>query len=206
MAFYTDEQQIWKCQKHPSKRRTTTTGICPTCLRERLLKLCPECSNTRPCSCYPQHSISTSSSSSSSIATEQATRVSTLIENEPPFRRSRSLLAVPLRSKSKKELVEVDKKNTPSVSWNKINFWSIFKTSKTRKYDLHDDESNKGSVSGGGMEDYSRMMRSRSVAVGAGDSFTTKRRGWHLPGPMKAFRHSKTSKLQVHDRSPVHRG
>ncbi|KAK9069013.1 hypothetical protein SSX86_013129 [Deinandra increscens subsp. villosa] len=36
-----------------------------------------------------------------------------------------------------------------------------------------------------------RTMRSRSVAVAAGDSFSpapAKRRGWHLPSPMKAFR------------------
>ncbi|KAI3812714.1 hypothetical protein L1987_17426 [Smallanthus sonchifolius] len=234
MAFYADEEDVWKCPKHPLKRRRT--GICPTCLRERLITLCPECASTRPCSCgpAPTDSTSTSSSSSSSFSVFQFSRggsrrdgfppsaaagvvgrVSNLIDSEPAFRKSRSLAIPFLRSRSKyagggfdREFVKEDNKPLPRVSRSKINFWSVFKISKTKKCDLHDDESNKSDISGA-TEDYSRMMRSRSVAVGAGDRFspaTTKRRGWYFPSPMKAFRQSRTSKLQTHERSSMHRG
>ncbi|KAL8201080.1 hypothetical protein R6Q57_012419 [Mikania cordata] len=234
MALYADEEEVWKCPKHPIKRRRT--GICPTCLRERLVTLCPECANARPCSCCPPDSTSTSSSSSSSFslfqysragsrrrdgfipsyaAAGEVGRVLTLIESEPAFRKSRSLSIPFLRSKSKhagggfdREFVEVDQKPLPRVSRSKINFWSVFKMSKSKRCDLHDDESNKSDISGA-TGDYSTMMRSRSVAVGAGDRFspaTAKRRGWYFPSPMKVFRQSKTSKLQIHERSPMHRG
>ncbi|KAI3494812.1 hypothetical protein L1887_40424 [Cichorium endivia] len=238
MAFYLDEDEVWKCPKHPSKRRRS--GICPTCLRERLVTLCPECANTRPCACCPAPTDSTSSSSSSSSSfsifqfsrggslrdgfmpsagTGEVGRVSNLIDSEPAFRKSRSLAIPFLRSRSKyvggrfdQQFVEEDKKPMPRVSRSKINFWSVFKVNKTKKCDVHggglDDESNKSDISVA-TEDYSRMARSRSVAVGAGHGFSpvaAKRRGWYFPSPMKAFRQSKTSKVQVHERSPMHRG
>ncbi|XP_076883666.1 uncharacterized protein LOC143532514 [Bidens hawaiensis] len=197
MAFYVDEEQVWKCPNHPSKRRRT--GICPTCLRDRLVTLCPECATTRPCPCLPSDTTSTSSSSSSSFSlfpysragslrdgfppSAEVCRMSNLIENEPAFRKSRSLSIPFLRSKSKhsfsghgngdREFIET--KQMPRVSRSKISFWSVFKLSKTRKCDLHDNESSPASV---------------------------KRRGWYIPSPMKAFRLSK----QIHQRSPMHRG
>lgn len=229
MAFYVDEEDIWKCSKHPFKRRRT--GICPTCLRDRLITLCPECASTRPCSCcHAADSTSTSSSSSSSFsvfhfsrggsrregfftsatAAGEVGRVSSLLESEPAFRRSRSLAIPFLRSRSKhvgfdRDFVDVNTKPLPKVSRSKINFWSVFKLGKTKKCDLHDDESNKSDVSGG----FSRMLGSRPVAIGAGDGFspaTVKRRGWYFPSPMKVFRQTKTSKLQKHERSPMGRG
>ncbi|XP_024995447.1 uncharacterized protein LOC112528657 [Cynara cardunculus var. scolymus] len=238
MAFYLDEEEVWKCPNHPSKRRRT--GICPTCLRERLVTLCPECANTRPCACCPAPIDSTSSSSSSSssfsrfqfsrggslrdgflssAAAGEVGRVSNLIESEPAFRKSRSLAIPFLRSRSKyagadrdRQFVKEDKKPLPRVSRSKINFWSVFRVSKTKKCDVHGDgleeDSNKSDISAA-TDDYSRMMRSRSVAVGAGESFSSvaaKRRGWYFPSPMKAFRQSKTSKVQLHERSPMHRG
>lgn len=238
MAFYLDEEQVWKCPNHPSKRRRS--GICPTCLRERLVTLCPECANTRPCACCPAPIDSTSSSSSSSssfsrfqssrggslrdgflssAAAGEVGRVSNLIESEPAFRKSRSLAIPFLRSRSRyavggcdRQLVEDDKNPLPRVSRSKINFWSVFRVSKTKKCDVHGDgleeDSNKSDISAA-TDDYSRMMRSRSVAVGAGDGFSpvaAKRRGWYFPSPMKAFRQSKTSKVQLHERSPMHRG
>ncbi|KAK1438433.1 hypothetical protein QVD17_04242 [Tagetes erecta] len=223
MAFYADEEDIWKCSKHPFKRRRT--GICPTCLRDRLITLCPECASTRPCSCChaPGESTSTSSSSSSSFSVfhfsrggsrregfftsataGEVGRVSNLIESEPAFRKSRSLAIPFLRSKSKHlDFVDVKTKPLPHVSRRKINFWSVFKVSKTKKCDLHDDESNKSEI----CEGYSRMLRSRSVAIGNGFSpAPVKRRGWYFPSPMKVFRQTKTSKIQQHERSPMGRG
>ncbi|KAK9076570.1 hypothetical protein SSX86_004904 [Deinandra increscens subsp. villosa] len=213
MAFFVDEEQVWKCPKHPSKRRST--GICPSCLRERLLTLCPECATNRPCSCNPLPPPSTSNSSSIFLfrfsgrrdgflppADTDGSGKSNITETEPAFRKSRSL-AAPIGDGYDREFVEVEKKRLTNVS---RNFWSVFKLSKTKKYDsnnLNDEESNKSP------EDYSRMMRSRSVAVAAGDGFSpapAKRRGWYLPSPMKAFRQTKTSKLQLHERSPMHRG
>uniref|UniRef100_A0A803LU12 Uncharacterized protein n=1 Tax=Chenopodium quinoa TaxID=63459 RepID=A0A803LU12_CHEQI len=40
MAFYAEEEEVWKCSLHPSKRRRT--GVCPSCLKERLSALCPD--------------------------------------------------------------------------------------------------------------------------------------------------------------------
>ncbi|KAL3497806.1 hypothetical protein ACH5RR_040538 [Cinchona calisaya] len=96
MAVYIDEE-VWKCPKHPSKR--SRNGICPTCLRDRLITLCPECANVRPCGCCPTTSSSSSSSSSSTSfsffssasSSRRGGRVSDLIDREPAFRRSRSV-------------------------------------------------------------------------------------------------------------------
>nr|XP_043607733.1 uncharacterized protein LOC122579601 [Erigeron canadensis] len=236
MALYMDEEQVWKCPKHPSKRRRS--GICPTCLRERLITLCPECANTRPCSCCRHDSSTLSSSSSSSNSSSsfsifqfsrggslrapdtgagETGRVSTLIESEPAFRKSRSLAVPFLRSRSKyvdndQEFINNNNKPPlilPPVSRKKINFWSVFKVSKNKKCDMHsDNDDHKSNTTQD--EDYSTMMmrRSRSVAVGGADrdsnfSPAVKRRGWYFPSPIKAFRQSK---LQLHQRSPMHRG
>ncbi|GKC58540.1 hypothetical protein Tco_1086138 [Tanacetum coccineum] len=216
MAFYVDEEDIWKCSKHPSKRRRNT-GICPTCLRDRLIELCPECANKRPCACDPHLTDSTSSSSSNSSSFHvfhfsragslrdvgEIGRVSNLIENElkePAFRKSRSLAIPFLRSRSRYGGNDREsEKRATQVSRSKIGFWSIF---RSKKCDLHgEDESNKSDVSGL-TEDYSRMMRSRSVAVSSSrgrDGFSpVKHKKWYFPSPMKAFRQSK--------RSPLHRG
>ncbi|KAL8520419.1 hypothetical protein ACS0TY_011079 [Phlomoides rotata] len=77
MTIYVEEEEVWKCPKHPSRRRRN--GVCPACLRDRLVSLCPDCGGIRPCPCP------SSSSSSSS-------------EGEPSFRRSRSL-AIPFLSR-----------------------------------------------------------------------------------------------------------
>ncbi|XP_076940739.1 uncharacterized protein LOC143610030 [Bidens hawaiensis] len=198
MACYVDEDQVWKCPNHPSSKRRRT-GICPSCLRDRLITLCPECANTRPCACTPSDSTSTSSSSSSSFQYSRAGslrhaefgRMSNLIENEPAFRKSRSVSFPFLRSisKSKHAFSGGGDQSTlplPRVSRSKISFWSVFKLSKTKKCDLHYDESSNKS-------EYSSPA-------------SVKRRGWYIPSPMKAFMHSKTTKLHIHERSPMHRG
>ncbi|KAL5216125.1 hypothetical protein ABZP36_007526 [Zizania latifolia] len=70
-----------RCQKHPA---LSCSGVCPYCPRDRLLRLCPECARTHPCSC------ASSSSSASGIA---VARVYSLIERERRMGRSRSVAA-----------------------------------------------------------------------------------------------------------------
>ncbi|XP_030524614.1 uncharacterized protein LOC115736884 [Rhodamnia argentea] len=107
MAMYVDEEEVWKCPKHPTRRRRS--GICPKCLRERLDGLCPDCANLRPCSCCASTTSSSSSSSSSfsrffageSAGGASVGKVSNLIDSEPSFRRSRSVAVSFFRSRSK---------------------------------------------------------------------------------------------------------
>ncbi|VFQ97284.1 unnamed protein product [Cuscuta campestris] len=56
------KEEVWKCPKHPSKRRRN--GVCPVCLKDRLVILCPDCANVRPCSCAAAAATTSSSSSS----------------------------------------------------------------------------------------------------------------------------------------------
>ncbi|CAH1451285.1 unnamed protein product [Lactuca virosa] len=120
MALYVDEAEVWKCPKHPSRRRKS--GICPKCLRERLVTLCPECATALPCSSCPPPVDSSSSSSSSSnsfslfafsrggsrrdyappcTANADAVRLSNNLETEPSLRKSRSVAVPFLRSRSR---------------------------------------------------------------------------------------------------------
>ena len=219
MAFYVDEEEVWKCLKHPSKRRRS--GICPVCLRDKLAALCPDCAHARPCACCTTSSSSSSSSSFSRFSTAAAGgisgvgtvgRVSNLIESEPVFRRSRSLAIPFLRLKpeslSEKNDLAGNKSKTPS-------FWSMFRASnKSKRYEIedHQREGEKERITAG--EERRRMMtKSRSVAVtshsGIGDSKSlpsTKGKGWYFPSPMKVFRQSRVSKLVFQERSPLFRG
>ncbi|CAK9142780.1 unnamed protein product [Ilex paraguariensis] len=230
MALYIDEEEVWKCPKHPSKRRRS--GICPICLRERLGSLCPDCANVRPCACCPTSSSSSSSSSSFSLFSSRGGssnsgvgdvgKVSKLIDSEPSFRRSRSLAIPFLRSRSRfaGDFVSGEGKNSPPGSRNRASsFWSVFKANKSKRSEEEEDKENSEMKSSEVVIDneYERarmMMRSRSVAVpvtsgfGSGDfrsSSRTTGKGWHFPSPMKVFRHSKVSKV-VQERSPLYRG
>ncbi|XP_055821872.1 uncharacterized protein LOC129890331, partial [Solanum dulcamara] len=80
MACYIEEE-AWKCSKHPSKKRRTTTGVCSICLRDRLSQLCPHCANVRPCSSNCAAASTTSLSSSSGK----------IDGGEPAFCRSKSV-------------------------------------------------------------------------------------------------------------------
>ncbi|KAM2691299.1 hypothetical protein EV2_005715 [Malus domestica] len=84
-AVYVDEEEVWKCAKHPSKHRKN--GICLVCLRERLVILCPDCANVRPCGCCATTSSSSSSSSCSRFPGGDGVRVSKILESEPSFQR-----------------------------------------------------------------------------------------------------------------------
>ncbi|XVF51989.1 hypothetical protein PTKIN_Ptkin04bG0229000 [Pterospermum kingtungense] len=220
MAFYVDEEEVWKCPKHPSKRRRS--GICPVCLRDKLASLCPDCAHARPCACSANSRSSSSSSSASRFSTSAAGdvsgvgavgRVSSLIESEPSFRRSRSLAIPFLRTKpeslSEKNDLAGNKSKTPS-------FWSIFSSSnnKSKRFESegHQREGEKDRISA--EEERKRMMKkSRSVAVtshsGIRDSKSSpssKGKGWYFPSPMKVFRQTRVSKLVFHERSPLYRG
>ncbi|KAK4368714.1 hypothetical protein RND71_012506 [Anisodus tanguticus] len=228
MAFYLDEEEVWKCPKHPSKRRRN--GVCPVCLKDRLVILCPDCANVRPCACYASATSSSSSASSSfslfSSSSCRSTgegvgpvgRVSNLIDSEPAFRRSRSVGIPFLRSKVKNSS---DMKNHP-VCNSKIHktasFWCIFKLSKRSgeadnvelkaKESIHHDNNN--DFTDGRIEDFAKMMmrsRSMSVAITSSDDNKSpmKSKGWYFPSPMKVFRQSKASKL-LNERSPLYRG
>lgn len=216
-----DEEEIWKCPTHPSKRRRT--GICPTCLRDRLVTLCPNCANVRPCPCCPAATTSSSSSSFSSSfslfssvgaadGVGSVGRVSNLIDSEPSFRRSRSLAIPFLRSRSRfTGNVEFTDQKPPTTGGNrgKSSLLSIFKTNKSKKGEEEKENEELTKTS----NDYARMMnRSKSVSVtlstnsGAGDvKSSSKGRGWYFPSPIRAFRQSKTSKV-VQERSPMCRG
>lgn len=202
MAFYMDEEQVWKCPKHPSKRRKT--GICPKCLRERLITLCPNCASDRPCDCSPAP-VDSSTSSSASFSLFSFSRGGSRrdfgtgnVDSDPTLRKSRSVAVSFLRSRSKHVGTEMmTESNKAKVSRSKINFWSVFtvNNNKSKKCDhVHNDEddSNKCDDLTSVDDNSMMMMRSRSVAVGTGNGFTpVKQKGWYFPSPIKAFRHSK---------------
>lgn len=212
-----DEEEVWKCPKHPSKRRRS--GICSVCLRDRLATLCPDCANVRPCACCATTTTAATTSSSSSSSSSfsrfshdafggPTSRVSNLIESEPAFRRSRSLAIPFLRSRSRFVGTDTEPRETSPVTskTKSSSFWSLFRSQQknnNNKVDTKDENTNKAAM----------MMRSRSVAVsmtsdsvGRDRENKAKSRGWYyFPSPIKAFRQSKISKV-VHERSPLYRG
>lgn len=213
MAFYVDEEEVWKCPKHPSKRRRS--GICPICLRDKLITLCTDCGNVRPCECCPAPSPSPSLFSKFSGSRRGGNglgdvgRVSNLIDSEPSFRRSRSL-AVPFLRTRVAETDFCDWRPPQPAGATRSNktpsFWSVFKTPKSKKAEGGGDEVEVDE------EEKRRMMRrSQSVGLpflsrfGGGDVRSGSRRGWHFPSPIKAFRQTKMAKV-VQERSPLHRG
>ncbi|KAK9927963.1 hypothetical protein M0R45_025122 [Rubus argutus] len=224
-AVYVDEEEVWKCLKHPSKRRKS--GVCHVCLRERLASLCPDCANERPCPCCATTS-SDSSSSSSSRFPGDGVRVAKLLESEPSFRRSRSV-AMPsfLRSGSRYVGGRFADFTTSGERTKTPSFWSsVFRSSRrsqASEFSVQPEPAPAGKKFGE-IEEVEEeedeaaamrrtmMMRSRSVAVpmvstnpGNSGKPPSKGRGWHFPSPIKAFRHSKFSKIGS-ERSPVYRG
>lgn len=188
MPFYGyEEEEVWKCLKHPSRQRPRN-GICPICLHDRLITLCPDCANVRPCACCPANTTTPSSSSSSVSdgAPGESGPLSSLIDDGQPnnFRRSRSVAVQFLRSRLAGDRESGGK--FPPAAGNRSNssIWSVFRTHKSKK----GQEDKRGQEE---VDDYEQrvVMRSRSVGVAA------KGRGWYFPSPIKAFRQSKTSKV-----------
>ncbi|KAL2901438.1 hypothetical protein RDABS01_026520 [Bienertia sinuspersici] len=186
MAFY-EEDEVWKCTQHPSKRRRT--GVCPLCLKQRLSQLCPECANVRPCACCATTSSSSSASSSFSLQITDVNRISNLIDVEPAFRRSKSSAFPFLRFS---ESNNITGKTSENLAGNSSSFWSlIWPQNKPRRENT-----------------VAVMRRSSSVSVAESEvKSSSKSKGWYFPSPMKVFRHShsKTHKV-AHERSPLHRG
>ncbi|KZV28968.1 hypothetical protein F511_07528 [Dorcoceras hygrometricum] len=194
MALYLmEEEEAWKCPKHPSKKRRS--GVCPACLRHRLGILCPNCANSRPCSCL-SNTASSSSSSSSSFFTSSG--------GEPSLRRSRSAAVTFLRSGSL--LVK-----TPLLSALKKS--GTKKTKENEELIISDySNTDENPESKNRIEDFSRMItRSRSVSTTTTTSrfrradmgLPAKWKLWKFPSPIKVFR---TARVMVQDRSPLHRG
>ncbi|KAJ3680665.1 hypothetical protein LUZ60_016943 [Juncus effusus] len=94
------------CKKHVSSSQLPYS-VCAICLREKLLRLCPDCATLRPCSCPCQPSRSAASSTASSSLSSSygsgrsrtttavrfgngADRMCDLIASEPAFVRSKS--------------------------------------------------------------------------------------------------------------------
>ncbi|XAR54805.1 hypothetical protein NMG60_11030108 [Bertholletia excelsa] len=214
MAFHGDEDDVWKCLKHPSRRRRS--GICPVCLRDRLISLCPECASALPCACSVNATSSSSSSASSSSSLFSSAagdgpipagvglgaigRVSNLIESEPAFGRSRSLVIPFLRSGLAGDGDAAG--DTPPTDGyrNRSWIWSAFPSRRKNKGREEGEEAKTSEIYDVGQ----LMIRSRSVVDDVRSS-PAKSTRWHFPSPMKIFRSSKASRI-LQERSPLHRG
>ncbi|KAI4303323.1 hypothetical protein MLD38_038969 [Melastoma candidum] len=214
-----DEEEVWKCPAHPSKRRPY--GVCPKCLRDKLSSLCPDCASLRPCSCSSSSSSDSSSDSSSSFSRFFSSSRSSstapdrhgkafthFIDSEPTFGRSRSVatLHLPsfLHSRSKVPGRDSNPGGTPlpgSARTVRPSFWGKFRRERRDHGSSSAEE-----------ERRTMMGKSRSVAAGFNNgnfsemSSGSKGRGrWskYLKSPMKAFGggggHSRS-------RSPLFRG
>ncbi|KAJ6830625.1 uncharacterized protein M6B38_353175 [Iris pallida] len=189
--FRRQEEDLWKCRKHPCpSARRRISGVCPSCLRDRLLRLCPDCANLRPCPCPTSSSSSSSFSSiSSSVDPPRSSvsgaigavgRVSSLIEIEPSFQRSRSVAFGGSR-------------RTDGVGRSGSRKWWPF-SKKEAEADFRDFSRSMGVVG-----------KCSSSAEGSGEEVRGKVWKWHFPSPMRAFRHRKPASV-VHERSPMCRG
>ncbi|KAG1354293.1 hypothetical protein COCNU_07G004050 [Cocos nucifera] len=210
VALWEEEEEGWKCRKHPSQPRY---GVCPVCLWDRLLLLCPDCANVCPCGCFPPSTSSSSASSFSSLSADFARsggggagigavgRVVHLIESELAFRRSRSVGFHLLQSRSVAARGgETGNGGRPRARgrWGWAAFWLLSR----RKEERGQESRSTAPV---------KLSRSASVGVVAypdsvgGSGGRSKGWGWHFPSPMKAFRYPKSTKV-VQQRSPLCRG
>ncbi|GJN21911.1 hypothetical protein PR202_gb09434 [Eleusine coracana subsp. coracana] len=168
----------WQCRKHPAPR--SGGGVCPYCLRDRLLRLCPNCAHVRPCACP---SSCPSPSSSSSASGEAVGRVYSLIEREHRIARSHSVAAgsssaAVFAAAVPAATVATGGGRRKARVWGWPPFWKAAASAEQ-----HDDE--EGMV----------LPRSSSVSATAVESKTAvaARWGWHFPSPLKAFRHRRSS-------------
>ncbi|XP_042440573.1 uncharacterized protein LOC122025765 [Zingiber officinale] len=208
-----EEETGWRCWKHPMQ---SPGGVCASCLRDRLLRLCPNCAGLRPCSCFASPSSSRSSSSGSPrscrwISGDEAGlgpvgTVSRLIASEPAFRRSRSVGIPLVRSRSVAAAPAACDDPSPSSTerggrrgW--AFFWPFSRSAGEGKkvipplglFRSRTVAAGRSSMSGGGVREEEAKRKSG--------------RRWHFPSPMKVFRQRKqAAKTAGHGRSPMWHG
>lgn len=121
-----------RCRKHLSSSQPPYS-VCPLCLHDRLIRLCPDCAKLRPCPCLPSPSASSSSSSiSSTNGSGRGTngssgggfdKISNLIASESAFARSKSAGFALMRSGSIGIELERSRSVATGVSINKKKRW-----------------------------------------------------------------------------------
>ncbi|XP_062219959.1 uncharacterized protein LOC133919552 [Phragmites australis] len=167
----------WQCRKHPAAR--SGGGVCPYCLRDRLLRLCPNCAHVRPCPC----TSCASPSSSSSASGDTVGRVHSLIEREHRIARSRSVAAGSSVAFAAPAAASGRGGRRKARVWGWPPFWKP--AARDGDAELEDEEGlglpRSSSVSATAVE-----AKAAAVAARA-------RWGWHFPSPLKAFRHRRSS-------------
>lgn len=164
----------WRCRKHPAAR--SGGGVCPHCLRDRLLRLCSNCAHVRPCPCS-----CASPSSSSSASGDAIGRIHSLIEREHRIARSRSVAASSSAAVAAATAGGVGGRRKARV-WGWPPFW---KAAPREEGGAEEDE-----------EEGLGLARSSSVSATAVETKAVAakaRWGWHFPSPLKAFRHRRSS-------------
>lgn len=173
----------WRCRKHPVAR--SGGGVCPHCLRDRLLRLCPNCAHVRPCPC-----TCASPSSSSSASGEAVGRVHTLIEREHRIARSRSVAAsssLAAASTASATAGAVGGRRKARV-WGWPPFWKPAAKDGVAAAAEEDEEEEEGMGLARSSSVSATVVEAKAAAAAA-----KARWGWHFPSPLKAFRHRRSS-------------
>ncbi|KAL1194779.1 hypothetical protein V5N11_029724 [Cardamine amara subsp. amara] len=180
---------VWqKCSEH---RFFCDGGVCPYCLHERLFSLCPDCARELPCSCTPRASVSAGRGDDVPLSRIGSVgRVANLIECEPAFRRSTSIVVPFLWSSKPEPDSETESDLQPGRGrW----LWRLFRGNR-------EETKTKAATI---------MMKSRTDAgelLCSPAPVTSKGNGWYFPSPIKVFRQSRVSKMIFPQRSPLYRG
>ncbi|GJN26582.1 hypothetical protein PR202_gb14524 [Eleusine coracana subsp. coracana] len=163
----------WRCRRHPYV--PCGGGVCPHCLRDRLLRLCPDCACPRPCPCAsssPGPSSPSSSSSGSALG-----RVHSLIERDRRVARSRSIAV---------HGGDDDQARPPkSRVWGWVSFRKPPAEAAAGCRDVEEE-----------YDDAVELARSRSVSIAASAAKgASKSSGWGrlIPRKIKALRRRKSN-------------
>ncbi|KAL6838891.1 hypothetical protein ACP4OV_031327 [Aristida adscensionis] len=174
----------WRCRRHPA---VPGGGVCPHCLRDRLLRLCPDCAFPRPCACPSPSSASSPSSSSSAASVGALGRVQSLIDRDRRVARSRSVAVTGRAAAAGGDDAGGDQRRAKSRVWGWVSFR---KPAAPVCRDVEEE-----------YDDAVALARSRSVsmaadaAAAAAAKGTSKGGGWGrlIPGKIKALRSRKSS-------------
>ncbi|KAJ8465412.1 hypothetical protein OPV22_027964 [Ensete ventricosum] len=171
---FEEDESGWKCWKHPSQPRY---GVCPACLRDHLLRLCPDCNNCLPSSTELARSSGRGGDGAGIVAVGPP--VSRPIESEPAFRRSRSVGFQHLRSRSVSNVAPLPRPEGGKRSALLRAFWRVPATEEAADGKLRRSKS-------------VPAVRSRDAGSGE-DRGRSKGRRWRFPNPIKAFRNRKST-------------